>query len=365
LSSSPRLIGVAAPPASETVTIRTLTLHSVAEQLPWLEVFVSQRKSVPLSLHPAWLLVLNRGLGHEPHCVVAVRDGKVQGMLPLAYVRSWLFGRFLVSLPYLNYGGVMAEDDTVARLLIDRAVELADQLRVRYLELRHEVAAMHPRLTPCGQNKVHMRLPLADTPGTLWDRIPSKVRNQVRKGTRSDLQAAWGRHDLLSEFYAVFSHNMRDLGTPVWGRKFFAEALSQFGDRSEICVVRADRKPVAAALLLHGWGVTEVPSASSLRSYNSTCANMLLYWKLLERAVERGQKEFDFGRSTMDSSTFRFKKQWGAIPIRAEWQCYALTGSPSEMRPQSARYQRLVEMWKRLPLMVSRLLGPFIVRGIP
>jgi lipid II:glycine glycyltransferase (peptidoglycan interpeptide bridge formation enzyme) len=141
--------------------------------------------------------------------------------------------------------------------------------------------------------------------------------------------------------------------------------VRSFPDRAEFGVVRLGGAPIAAALLLHGWGVTEVPSASSLRAHNSTCANMLLYWHLLERAVGRGQRVFDFGRSTVDSSTYRFKKQWGAESSQATWQYHVRQGSLGEMRPENPRYQRLISLWRRLPVSVTRWIGPAIVRGIP
>ena len=133
-----------------------------------------------------------------------------------------------------------------------------------------------------------MRLPLPETAGALWDRLPAKVRNQVRKGQKGGLAVAWGGLELLPEFYAVFSRNMRDLGTPVYGRALFrARAGAVPRRRRAVRRPRAGRTAVAAALLLHGRGVTEVPSASSLRAYNPTNCNMLMYWHLLERAVER------------------------------------------------------------------------------
>ena len=158
---------------------------------------------------------------------------------------------------------------------------------------------------------------------------------------------------------------MRDLGTPVYGQGLFRAILQQFPDRAEFCVVRSGSQPVAAALLLHGWGVTEVPSASSLRAFNSTNANMLMYWHLLRRAIERKQTIFDFGRSSEESNTYRFKRQWGALPERAEWQYYVRSGSAGDMRPDNPRYQRLIRIWQRLPVALTRLLGPAIVRGIP
>jgi FemAB-related protein (PEP-CTERM system-associated) len=320
---------------------------------------------VELSRHPGWLSILAQGLGHTAYCLEARERGAPRGFLALAYLRSLLFGRFLVSLPYLDYGGVIADDAPTACLLIDRAVQLADRLNVRYLELRHEHPVAHPKLAHARTDKVHMRLDLPGTPEALWAQLESKVRSQVRKGQKSGLTVAWGAQDLLPEFYAVFSHNMRDLGTPVYSRSLFARALDQFPGRAEICVVRADGRPVASAVLLHGWGVTEVPSASALRRYNHTCANMLLYWNLLERTVRRGQDVFDFGRSTQGSGTHRFKKQWGATEVGSEWQYYLRSGTLGAARPDNPRYQRLIRLWQRLPVALTRFIGPSIVRGIP
>ena len=163
----------------------------------------------------------------------------------------------------------------------------------------------------------------------------------------------------------LLSRNMRDLGTPAFGRRLFAAVLRQFPDRAEVCVVRDGPRPAAAALLLHGWGVTEVPSASSLRAYNPACVNMLMYWSLLERAVGRGQEVFDFGRSSEDGATFRFKKQWGAAASPAEWQYFLRRGTVGDMRPDNPRYGPLIRVWQRLPVWVTRVVGPRIVRGIP
>jgi FemAB-related protein (PEP-CTERM system-associated) len=276
-----------------------------------------------------------------------------------------LFGRFLVSLPYLNYGGVIADDVTAATSLIDRAARLAGELNVRYLELRHEWATEHPTLGQRRTDKVHMRLDLPNTAGKLWDQLSPKVRNQIRKAKKGNFEVEFGGVDSLDQFYDVFSENMRELGTPVFGRQLFRGILRHFPDRSEICVVRDGTRPIAAALLLHGWGVTEVPSASSLRNYNPTCVNMLMYWHLLERTIERGQDVFDFGRSTEESPTFRFKKQWGAAPCPAEWQYHVRRGEIGDLRTDNPKYQRLIGIWRRLPLWVTRTAGPRIVRGIP
>ncbi len=314
---------------------------------------------------PRWLTALCGGLDYQPYLLLARQGSQAAGILPLALVRSRLFGRFLVSLPYLNSAGVVADDDDVARALVDRAVELADELDVRYLEFRHETELDHPALSAGSSTKVHMRLALPESADELWDRLRSKVRNKVRKGERQRFTVHWGRLDLLRDFYAVFSRNMRDLGTPVYSRKLFQAILAELPDRAELCVVRSEERPIAAALLVHGPGVTEVPSASSLRAYNSTNANDLMYWQLLKRAVDRGQQTFDFGRSTVDGNTYVFKKKWGARPEPTAWQYYLRKGTVADMRIESGKYDRLIRIWRRLPVALTRLLGPVIVRGIP
>lgn len=299
--------------------------------------------------------------------ISAQRGDAIVGTLPLVLVRTRLFGRFLVSLPFVNSSGVVAEDAAVARLLVDRAVALADEHDVRYLELRHEAATAveHPALSATRTSKVHMRLPLPATADALWASFKPKVRNQIRKGASSELRAAWGGVELLGEFYGVFSRNMRDLGTPVFGRRLFREILSQFAGQAELCVVRLGDRPVGGALLVHGERYTEVPSASTLREYNHLNVNMWMYWELLQRAISRAAPAFDFGRSTVDSNTYRFKKQWGAAPEAAVWQYYVRQGQIDDVRPDNPKYRLMIATWRKLPVWLTRVIGPAIVRGIP
>jgi len=335
-------------------------------RIPALTRFVEQSAPiVPLSKHPAWLSVFHKAMDHEIYAVEAVIGGQTFGFLPLAHVSSLLFGRFLVSLPYLNTNGVIAQSADVQTQLVDRAAVLAEELNVRYLELRHESPLDHSDLTAELTTKVHMRLELPDTPERLWKDLDAKVRNQVRKGEKPGFKVAWGGFELLHDFYEVLSENMRDLGTPVYGRQLFREILATFPDRAELCVVKDDTKPIAGALLLHGWGVTEVPTAAALKAYNPTSANMMMYWRLLQRSIERGQRQFDFGRSTTDGSTYRYKKQWGAQPFPATWQYALKEGEAPNLRPDNPRYERAIRLWQKLPVRVTQLLGPPIVRGIP
>ncbi len=354
-----------AAPSAATVQTRCASSWEGAERDFWLAAARSAEAGQRVGCDPRWLGALCDGLHYRPHVITAWRHDQLTGMLPLAEVHSRLFGRYLVALPYVNTAGIVAADPESAARMVSEAVDLADRLDVRYLELRQEFELRHPALTHKVESKVHMRLALPDSSESLWSQWKPKVRNQSRKGESNKLRIAWGGRELLPDFHRVFAHNMRDLGTPVYGKRLFRSILQRFQGDAELCVARLNGRPVSAALLVHGASVTEVPSASSLRAFNSTNANMLMYWHLLQRAVEKGQSFFDFGRSTVDSPTFRFKKQWGATTYPAVWQYYVRQGSVGEMRPENEKYQRAIRIWQRLPVWVTRLIGPRIVRGIP
>ncbi len=322
---------------------------------------------------PRWLAVLAQAMGHRPYLLIArdSAEGPVQGLLPLAHVRSRLFGSYLVSLPYLNRGGVVAQSSAIASALIDRAIELAAELDVAYLELRHSSPIAHPGLPAQRDEKHRMVLTLPATPEALWKGLDAKVRNQVRKGDKAGLSIQWGSHALLDPFYDVFAVNMRDLGTPVYGKDLFRSIMTHFPQQAELAVVSCAGRPVAGAILLHEMGsagspgVTQVPSASSLREFNHTSANMWMYHQLLLRAIERRAGVFDFGRSSEGSGTYKFKKQWGAQPEPTVWQYHVRRGDINAVRPDSPKYRRRIEMWQRLPVWLTRMVGPTLVRGIP
>jgi FemAB-related protein (PEP-CTERM system-associated) len=319
--------------------------------------------------HPAhdfrWLGALSAGLCQEPIVVAARRDEQLVALLPLALVSTPWFGRFLVSLPYVNSASIVPNDSPFRSALLERAVGLADELNVRYLEIRGEREDTVPALADQNTSKVHMRLALPVSTDALMGSFKSKLRSQLKGALKHEFEVRWGGADLVGDFYSVFSRNMRDLGTPVFPRRFFTSIVQQFDGDAEICVLRHQGEVAAGALLVHGREVTEVPSASSLRQLNSTGVNMAMYWHLLSRAIERGQQVFDFGRSTVDSNTYKFKAQWGAEAHPAVWQYYVRRGTAKAMRPDSGKFGLAIRIWKRLPLWLANALGPAIVRGIP
>lgn len=330
---------------------------------------------------PGWLNVLRDAMGHRTMAVVARDDsvasskggksaGGIVGYLPLALVTSRLFGRFLVSLPYLNRAGIVAADLTVRNEILEAARELADRFKVQYLELRHHAYRQeHKAISHNRDEKLRMVMGLPCEVDGLWSAYSAKVRNQIRKGDKAGLSISFGRSELLDDFYDVFSTNMRDLGTPVYPRGLFAAVIDTFDKEAELAVVRHEGRPVAGAILIHGRlgqvCESQVPSASSLRDAKHTNANMWMYHKLLERSVQKGSGVFDFGRSSPDSGTFRFKKQWGAVPLPTTWQYYLRYGDVGAVRPDNPKYQRRIAAWQHLPVWVTRLVGPRIVRGIP
>ena len=313
-----------------------------------------------------WANVFATAFRHRAYFLWVEQDQRIIGVLPLMHISGPIFGSFLVSQPYLNSGGVLADSEQTATLLIGRAVELADSLNVKHLELRHERRAVHERLNSVNTEKVHLRLELPATTDELWTGLKSKLRSQVKKPLIDEsLSVEFGHLDQLNSFYSVFCRNMRDLGTPPFSKKLFREMLVQFGDSAEICSVNQNGQPIASGFLLHGPEVTLIPSASSLREYNHTACNMLMYWHCLKHSVQRGQKAFDFGRSSHDSGTFRFKQQWGAEEYPAVWQYYSRKGEISDARPNSGKFDKVIAVWQKLPVWLTKIVGPEIVRGIP
>jgi len=308
-----------------------------------------------------WRRVFEEAFGHECVYLAARQGGLIVGVLPMVQIKSLLFGRTLTSLPFLNYGGVMADAPEIARALIDQAHEEARARRCSHVELRH-VERQFPNL-PCKQHKVAMHLPVGEG---MWDGLDRKVRNQIRKAEKSGLVVERGGDTLVDDFYAVFSRNMRDLGTPVYSKRLFDQVLRVFPDRAQLHIVRLDGAPIAAGLTYRTPTMVQLPWASSIRSFNALCPNVLLYWDAIQFAHERGAGVFDMGRSTPNEGTFKFKSQWGAEPVPLHWEYQLLTpGQLPNVSPANPKYQFAIALWQKLPLSVTTRVGPMIVRAIP
>jgi serine/alanine adding enzyme len=311
-----------------------------------------------------WKRIFRDVFGHESHYLAARRGAQIVGVLPVVSFRSRLFGRFFVSVPFLNYGGVLASDASAAGALAARAKEIAVRHGAAHVEYRHRERQFAE--WPCRSHKIAVRLSLPLTSEALWSEIDRKARNQVRRAQKERLTTHVGGGELVGEFYTVFSRNMRDLGTPVYPTLLFRRTLDVFAERSRIYVVRLGSAPIAAAITIRCADTVLVPWASSLREHRHLCANMLLYWTMLERSIVTGARTFDFGRSSPGAGTHAFKAQWGGVesPLYWEYQLLRRTEAPDQ-GPGNPRFQLAIDVWKRLPLRIATAIGPAIVRHIP
>jgi FemAB-related protein (PEP-CTERM system-associated) len=342
-----------------------ITIEAVTPDAAW-DRYVDGHPDGCAAHLSAWSGIVARAFGKSSRYLTAKSAGEIVGVLPLVYFDGRLFTRCTVSMPFLNYGGVLADSQEIERALVGAGIEEARRHQSRYLELRH----VHRRFDdlPNRSHKVAMRLELARDPDAQWAALDRKVRNQVRKAQKSDLTVRTGGVELLDAFYAVFSRNMRDLGTPVYPKRFFGEILASLSSQSALFTVWLGERPVAASIVLWHRDVLEVPSASSLREFNRLCPNMLLYWEMVKFGIERGFATFDFGRSTPDEGTYDFKRQWGAAPQPLHWEYWLspdMHGTLPDVSPKNPRYRRAIEAWQRLPLVVANALGPMLVRHIP
>ena len=310
-----------------------------------------------------WRHIFGDAFRQAPRYYGAFVGADLQGILPLVDFRSLLFGHFFVSLPYVNYGGIIGSGAEARRALLDHVTALAAELSCTHIELRH----VSPQFddTAVRQHKVAMRLSLPETSDACWSALSGKVRNQVRKATKNGLSVRCGGQELLDDFYAVFAVNMRDLGTPVYGRFCFDAILRTFSDSSAVTVVYAAQRPLAGSVTIRFRDGIEVPWASSLRLHNHLHANELLYWEMIRSAIEGGLRVFDFGRSTPDAGTFHFKRKWGAQPTPLAWEYSAVRAHIPDHSPTNAKFTKAIWMWQQLPVSVANMLGPHIVRHIP
>lgn len=315
----------------------------------------------------AWREAVEAGYGFTGLYLMATEGTRVCGVLPMIMFKVPLLGQSLVSLPYCDVGGVLADSSRISEALLQEAGRHARKLGVNALLLRQveSHADVEDQDAP-EADKVLMRLELPLTSADLLAGFKSKLRSQITKPQRDGLQAHIGGAELIEDFYSVFARNMRDLGSPVHSCLWMRQVLADYGERARVGVVTLpDGTPAAAGMILFTHRTVSIPWASSLREWNHLNPNMLLYWTFLEYSVDSGFLFFDFGRSTPGTGTYRFKAQWGARPIvlhRRE----ILTGLKTKSQGGVARLCRksAEAAWSRLPLSASNLLGPKLRRYI-
>ena len=324
-------------------------------------------KTLPHASHYhrwGWKQVIEDAFGWPTYYLMAEEAGQTVGVLPLVWQKSRLFGSFLTSLPFLSGGGVAARSQAVEEGLVQEASAVARRLNVSHVELRYR---RKPQLElPCKTSKVAVVRPVEPNGEKMLRELPHKVRSDVRKVLKSEMSAEFGGEEFLRDFYRLFAINMRNLGTPVYSRGFYRSMLRVFPNDCFVCLVRHRGKPIAGSFLMGYRDTLEAGWSSSLYEYLALKPNMFLYWNILCFAGERGYRTFDFGRSTIDSGTYRFKMQWGSQVVPLYWAYWLASGdSPPELNPNNPKYRLAIGLWRHLPVTVTNLLGPTIARCLP
>jgi FemAB-related protein (PEP-CTERM system-associated) len=284
------------------------------------------------------------------------------GIVPVAIMPKFPGGsRKAVSLPYSNYGGLLAAPGVNVEPLKAVVIKYLSDIGINRIEMRDLAPAM------AVVDEVTMLLTLPDDSGQLWKQVGDKIRNQIRKAERSGLKLQWGS-DQGDALYDIYAKNMGRLGTPVHSPKFFTAILANLGEHADVLTVRLKDRSIGAMLIIKNKDTWSDPFASCLREFNSMNPNMLLYWEALRTAAEAGAESFDFGRSHINSGTYRFKKQWGAREIALNYYSYLKgemisSASTNFYRGQNA--SKLAYIWRQLPEFVQIRLGPLVRRWLP
>jgi FemAB-related protein (PEP-CTERM system-associated) len=289
----------------------------------------------------------------------------VVGVLPLVEQSSMLFGRFLSSVPFFTYGGILALDSEVAAALAARGSEIARERGAKHLELRH---ASPTAGLPCAErlDKISMVLDLPADEAALSKQLGSKLRSQIKRAEREQPEVQWGGRELLPEFYRVFARSMHDLGTPVYPPRFFDVTHDALAGLIDVLVVRVRGRAEAAAIVVRHGDRIEVPWAACSPEGKRASLNMRLYWEMLRHSIARGARAFDFGRSSADSGTHKFKAQWGAVARQLHWYYWLPEGAGiPKLNHSNPKYELAAKAWRRMPLWSANLIGPWIVRNLP
>jgi len=328
------------------------------------EDFVYQHPHASFYHQLGWKCIIEETFRRKPLYLCALKNQKVTGVLPLFIVGNKLFGRALVSLPYSNYGGILAEDEPTRKALLQEARKWGNKLGASYLLLKSKKAS-DLKLTADDSYCTYI-LELDSDPEVVFIRsLKTKTRNQIRKAQKLGLQIRKGR-DLFSLFYKIYALNTRDLGSPIYSPDFFLYTMRQFPDQTEIFVVFQGTTAIGG-LFFQGWQKTaSAPAASSLRAYWSLCPNNILYWSVIQYACQKGYHFFDFGRSIKESGPALFKKQWGGVEVDLlyEYDLYKQKKKPS-WDPNQGKFRFLTSLWKKIPLELTIQLGPRLIRYIP
>jgi len=354
--------------------IMNIRQASANDEEKWND-YVSRHPQASPYHHFSWRKTIENAYGHQCYYLLAENtDKEIVGVLPTVSITPPFMAGKLCALPFCDLGASLASDKTVEEQLISKAIDIARQYKLHTVEYRS--SQNHTINEDVDKSlskalKVRMLLELPETSEALLAGFKAKLRSQIKKAIKNGLTVETGRSDqMIDEFYDVFSHNMKDLGSPTHSKKWFAEIKNNYNQNMLISIVKYEGLPVAAGIILLNGTMASIPWASTKREFNRLSPNMLLYWSLLEYACNDGYRIFDFGRSTYEEGTYRFKKQWGSKPLPLVWKNFHITNkdnitNDNTMTSKKGNIRPLIEsVWKKLPLPLTIIIGSNIRKYI-
>ena len=339
---------------------------SSADQQRWDDYVVNSALTTPYHRF-AWLQAVESAYGYTQQSVIATEKatGHVVGILPLVYIDAFFISRQLCSLPFCDIGAAIADSAVIDELMHAFALSANQQVKAQFLEIRRSLPATDNEAELTGQ-KVRMIMPLEPGSETLLASFKSKLRSQIKKAEKNGLTVKLGNSaQLIADFYSVYTVNMRDLGSPPHAEDWFMALQQAYADDLIVSVVYHNAMPIGAGIVLRNGPSACIPWASTIQLYNRLAPNMLLYWSLLAHCADTGIQWFDFGRSTYGEGTYRFKKQWGAVPQPLRWYRQFPSGDITDLNETttpgtSKKRQMLEDTWRRLPLPLTIKFGAAI-----
>lgn len=339
-----------------------IQLLSSENETSW-DDYVTRHAEATVFHRAGWKRVIERSMGHPGTYLMAWDQGRIVGIHPFVILTTRLFGTMGVSLPFVGYGGLVTDSPEVERALTDEAGKLARAAGCSYIELRQ----LHPLKLewPTTDRKVATTISTEGGADQLFSRLHQNVRNKIRKAAKGGVSVQQGA-EYLPEFYAIYSRNLRDLGTPVITHRFFEAALETFPGQVRVYRALREGKTIAAKVVVTDADTCHFVWSASLREELCHAPVQAMNWKAIEDACEAGCKRIDLGRSTAESSHHDFKKYWGGETRTLPW-AYQLLGRSDlpGLNKESGAFSMAIALWKRLPLGISRILGPPIARCLP
>lgn len=315
----------------------------------------------------AWKEAVEKAYGHACFYLLAESNNTIIGILPLVHMKLPILQNQLVALPFCDLGGPLADNDEISSCLLDEATKIGKKLGAKNIEVRTRQPKNTINQKRAKNQKVSMLLNLSASSGELWDGFKSKLRSQVRKAEKNGLTFKWGQPEDIQAFYKVFSRNMHELGSPVHSKQWIMAVFTNYGENAKMGLVLFNGQPIGCGMILLCGKTVAIPWASTMREYNLLSPNMLLYWNFLRFSADHGFTLFDFGRSTPEEGTYKFKAQWGAEPTPIVWQSIDPNNQNDPSNAIHSIHQthqnsrNLAEkIWQKLPLGLANFVGPII-----